>query len=64
MLAAERPAFLQSKRLGVFMPSAMKESAAPFVPEERILPVLREAAASRGCELYRDATCVCCFRRV
>jgi DNA polymerase len=31
--------------------------AAPFVPEERTLPVLREAVQHcRGCDLYRDAT--------
>jgi uracil-DNA glycosylase len=39
------------------MPPAIKESAAPFVPEDRTLPVLREAVQHcRGCELYRDAT--------
>jgi len=39
------------------MPPAIKESAAPFVPEDRTLPVLREAVQRcRGCELYRDAT--------
>jgi uracil-DNA glycosylase len=39
------------------MPPAMKESAAPFVPDDRTLPVLREAVQQcRGCELYRDAT--------
>jgi len=34
-----------------------KESAAPFVPEERKLPVLAEAVQTcRGCELYKHAT--------
>ena len=34
-----------------------KESAAPFVPEERKLPVLAEAVQKcRGCDLYKDAT--------
>src|SRR3954471_12367711 len=34
-----------------------KESAAPFVPEERKLPVLAAAAQTcRGCELYKHAT--------
>jgi len=32
-------------------------SAAPFVPEERSIPILAEAVQKcRGCELYRDAT--------
>jgi len=34
-----------------------KESAAPFVPEERKLPVLAEAVQKcKGCDLYRHAT--------
>jgi len=34
-----------------------KENAAPFVPEERQLAVLAEAAQKcKGCDLYRDAT--------
>jgi len=34
-----------------------KESAAPFVPEERTLPVLAEAVQKcEGCDLYRNAT--------
>lgn len=38
------------------MPSA-KQSAAPFVPSARSLPVLREAVQHcQGCDLYRDAT--------
>src|ERR1700755_2320916 len=33
------------------------ETVAPFVPEERTLPVLREAVQHcRGCDLYRNAT--------
>jgi len=32
-------------------------SAAPFVPEERSIPILAEAVQKcRGCQLYRDAT--------
>lgn len=39
------------------MPAKMKESAAPFVPEDRALPVLRDAVQQcRGCDLYRHAT--------
>ena len=35
----------------------MKESAAPFVPEERKLAVLAEAVQNcRGCDLYKHAT--------
>jgi DNA polymerase len=34
-----------------------KESAAPFVPEERKLPVLADAVQKcKGCDLYRNAT--------
>jgi DNA polymerase len=34
-----------------------KDSAAPFVPEERTLPVLAEAVQKcKGCDLYRHAT--------
>ena len=36
---------------------SVRESAAPFVPDDRTLPVLREAVQHcRGCDLYRDAT--------
>ena len=39
------------------MPAKTTESAAPFVPESRTLPVLREAVQEcRGCDLYRHAT--------
>ena len=35
----------------------VKESAAPFVPEERKLPVLAEAVQRCwGCDLYKNAT--------
>jgi uracil-DNA glycosylase len=35
----------------------VKVSAAPFVPEERKLPVLAEAVQEcKGCDLYRNAT--------
>lgn len=38
------------------MPTDIK-TAAPFVPEDRTLPVLWEAVQDcRGCDLYRDAT--------
>jgi uracil-DNA glycosylase len=41
----------------VLMPVSAKESAAPFVPEDRALPVLREAVQHcHGCDLYRNAT--------
>jgi DNA polymerase len=34
-----------------------KDGAAPFVPKDRTLPVLREAVQNcRGCDLYRNAT--------
>jgi DNA polymerase len=34
-----------------------KENASPFVPEERVLPVLRAAVQHcRGCDLYQSAT--------
>jgi DNA polymerase len=34
-----------------------KENAAPFVPEQRVLPVLAAAVQKcRGCDLYRSAT--------
>ena len=37
--------------------SSAKESAAPFIPEDRALPVLREAVQHcQGCDLYRNAT--------
>jgi DNA polymerase len=39
------------------MPAKAKESAAPFIPEERKLPVLAAAAQKcKGCDLYRNAT--------
>jgi DNA polymerase len=39
------------------MPAIAKEGAAPFVPEDRTLPVLREAVQNcRGCDLFRKAT--------
>ncbi|MDT7813422.1 MAG: uracil-DNA glycosylase, partial [Acidobacteriaceae bacterium] len=39
------------------MHTAASESAAPFVPEVRTLPVLREAVQHcHGCALYRNAT--------
>ncbi len=39
------------------MPISAVQSAAPFVPEERTLPILREAVQKcRGCDLYLNAT--------
>jgi uracil-DNA glycosylase family protein len=39
------------------MHTTASESAAPFVPEDRTLPVLREAVQRcHGCALYRNAT--------
>lgn len=39
------------------MPPRLAESAAPFVPEDRSLSVLRQAVQRcRGCDLYRNAT--------
>ncbi|MBS1803058.1 MAG: UdgX family uracil-DNA binding protein [Acidobacteria bacterium] len=39
------------------MSSKQKESAAPFVPAERSLPVLAEAVQGcKGCDLYKHAT--------
>src|SRR6185503_18530418 len=39
------------------MPAIAKEGAGPFVPEDRTLPVLREAVQNcRGCDLFRNAT--------
>lgn len=39
------------------MPARTTESAAPFVPSDRTLPVLRKAVQQcRGCDLYRHAT--------
>lgn len=39
------------------MPVSARESAAPFVPEDRALPVLRDAVQHcHGCDLYRNAT--------
>lgn len=39
------------------MHTAASESAAPFVPDDRTLPVLREAIQHcHGCSLYRNAT--------
>jgi uracil-DNA glycosylase family protein len=39
------------------MPASAKQSAAPFVPDDRTLPVLQEAVQHcRGCDLYQNAT--------
>lgn len=39
------------------MPAIAMEGAKPFVPDNRTLPVLREAVQDcRGCDLYRNAT--------
>jgi uracil-DNA glycosylase family protein len=39
------------------MATATKKTAAPFVPEDHALPILREAIQKcRGCDLYRHAT--------
>jgi uracil-DNA glycosylase family protein len=39
------------------MPAIEMEGAKPFVPDNRTLPVLREAVQDcRGCDLYRNAT--------
>ena len=39
------------------MLSNTKQGAAPFVPEDRTLPVLREAVQRcQGCDLYQNAT--------
>lgn len=39
------------------MPTKPAESAAPFVPQDRTLPVLRDAVQKcHGCDLYRHAT--------
>lgn len=39
------------------MPAIAKQGAAPFVPVDRMLPVLRDAVQRcRGCNLYRNAT--------
>jgi uracil-DNA glycosylase family 4 len=39
------------------MPAGAKQSAAPFVPDDRTLPVLQEAVQHcRGCDLYQTAT--------
>src|ERR1700758_2758540 len=39
------------------MPATAMEGAKPFVPDNRTLPVLREAVQNcRGCDLYRNAT--------
>jgi uracil-DNA glycosylase len=39
------------------MRTAASESAAPFIPDDRTLPVLREAIQHcHGCDLYRNAT--------
>lgn len=39
------------------MAAKIKESAAPFVPGDRTLPVLRDAVQQcHGCDLYRHAT--------
>lgn len=39
------------------MPAGTEQSASPFVPEDRTLPVLQEAVQHcRGCDLYQNAT--------
>ena len=39
------------------MPASAEQSAAPFVPDDRTLPVLQEAVQHcRGCDLYQNAT--------
>ena len=39
------------------MPASVEQSAAPFVPNDRALPVLQEAVQHcRGCDLYQNAT--------
>jgi uracil-DNA glycosylase family protein len=39
------------------MSANAKQSAAPFIPEDRTLPILRKAVQKcRGCDLYRNAT--------
>jgi uracil-DNA glycosylase family protein len=39
------------------MPANAAQTAAPFVPEDRTLPVLQEAVQHcQGCDLYRNAT--------
>jgi DNA polymerase len=39
------------------MPANAKQSAVPYVPEERTLPILQKAVQKcHGCDLYRNAT--------
>ena len=39
------------------MPTGAEQGAAPFVPDNRTLPVLQEAVQHcRGCDLYQHAT--------
>ena len=39
------------------MPAGAEQGATPFVPNDRLLPVLQEAVQHcRGCDLYRNAT--------
>lgn len=39
------------------MPASVEQSAAPFVPDDRTLPVLQKAVQyCRGCDLYQNAT--------
>lgn len=39
------------------MPASVEQGAAPFVPDDRTLPVLQEAVQRcRGCDLYQNAT--------
>ena len=39
------------------MSRIMKQNAAPFIPDERTLPILRDAVQyCRGCDLYQNAT--------
>src|SRR5476651_1022309 len=59
LVALNRKQLLRaSKRTGRFSTTAgAEQSAAPFVPDDRTLPVLREAVRHRrGCDLYQNAT--------
>ncbi len=39
------------------MPASVYRGAAPFVPDDRALPILQEAVQHcRGCDLYQNAT--------
>jgi uracil-DNA glycosylase len=51
------PAARKAARASATPPAKSAASAAPFVPKERSLPVLANAAQKcRGCDLYRNAT--------